>query len=246
MMRGRPVINMVRVAAWLFAAGAAFAAPVELAVKGLTIPQFDASGRLLRRITAEHAMGAVMGKSKLENGVVEFFDPRQGEAARVATLSFKDAVYDPKSEIITGENGVVLHSAKGDFTGKGFIYDLGQNRLLLKSAVQLDLPQGRLTGNTAEVRLASGTKMDLALITEARVEGAVTMTRTPDTKLALEKAATDKAVYRGSDETITLKSPVDVWNKGEQTRTTGSDYTLYVGKTRAPDTASAEAPPKTP
>ncbi len=207
---------------------------VEATLKNMIVPEFDAAGRMIRRVKAETAIGGLGGKSQLKNGVIEFFEASGGGDEQVATLNFKDAAYDRAHQTVEGEGRVTLSSAKGDVAGEGFFYDIGRSRLLLKSAVTIDHNGVRVTGNSGEIILAQAPSAKEALIKEATLKGGITVSGKLDPKLEIEKAESERAVYTANDEIITLSSPIFIWRKGIKAPAESDSITIYVGKGSRP------------
>ena len=207
---------------------------VEATLKNMVVPEFDAAGRMIRRFKAEAATGWLTEKAQLRNGVIEFFETSSGGDVQVATLCFKDAVYERAHQTLEGEGHVALSSTKGDMAGEGFFYDIGHSRLLLKSAVTIDHNGVHVTGNSGEVILAQAPSTKDALIKEATLKGGIVVSGKLDPKLDIEKAESERAVYTGNDEIITLSSPITIWRKGIKTPAESDSITLYVGKGSRP------------
>lgn len=224
-----------RVVAMAFVLGGSVWA-TEATLKNLVVPEFDAGGRMIRRLKAETATGRLIEKSQLKNGVIEFFEASDGGDAQIATLGFKDAAYDQARHTVEGDGRVVLRSAKGDVAGEGFFYDIDRSRLLLKSAVVIDHNDVRVAGNSGEILLAQAPSAKEALIKEATLKGGIVVSGKLDPKLDIEKAESEQAVYTANDEIITLSSPIYIWRKGVKMPAESDSITLYVGKGPRPAT----------
>lgn len=202
----------------------------EATLKNMRVPEFEAAGRMIRRVTAETATGGLTGKSRLKNGTIEFFEASGGGDVQAATLGFKDAAYDRAHQTVEGDGHVALSSARGDVAGEGFFYDMGHSRLRLKSAVTIDHNGVRVAGNSGEIILAKAPSAKEALIQEATLKGGIVVSGKLDPKLDIEKAESEQAVYTANDEIITLSSPIYVWRKGVKTPAESDSIAIYVGK----------------
>lgn len=220
---------MRRVVAIAFVLGGSVWA-VEATLKNMVVPEFDTSGRMVHRIKAETATGAVSAISQLKKGSIEFFEVSSSGNAPVATLDFNEAIYDRSAQIVEGGEHVALRSPKGDVAGEGFHYDIARSRLVLKSAVTVDHNGVHLAGNSAEIILAQAPSAKDALIKVATLKGGIVVSGKLDPNLEVDKIESDRAVYTATDEIITVSSPVYIWRNGVKTPAESDSITIYVGK----------------
>lgn len=203
----------------------------ELSVKGLNVPQFDAEGRMSRRLKAESATGPA-DTPKLQNGNVEFFDVAHDNPLPTAKLGFVDAIYHRASAIVDGDGQVHLTSARGDIAGEGFTYELDSGKLLLRSAVTLQLPTATVSAKEGQAVFAQEGQSNGFVISRASLTGGVVVTEIKSDKYNFDRAETESAVYNSNDGKLRLASPVICWRGGEKTIVGAEEITIDVGSQR--------------
>jgi len=187
----------------------------ELTINALDVPFFDPSGHLLRRLKAETATGSLQ-KPVLKNGRVEFFSSEPADRELLGTLTFAEARYDHKSSVVESDGPVHLTFPQGTMTAIGFRYDLPAGKLILKSAVVLDFPEAHVTGDEGEILLIEDKIDRRLLVSSATIRRNVVITEIKSNAFKIDRAETASAIYRGSDQQLSLASPVTGWRNGEK------------------------------
>ncbi len=174
---------------------------------------FDAEGRLVRRISA--AAGSADGSnSKLTDTVVELFRPEAPDLP-VAFLRLEDAEYDRSTRIIRGEGRVVFETEEATLNGKGFEYDLAKGTVSVKQDVVFQSATANLLGDTAVAYL------DLThgrILQSIEVRGNVVAVRGPHGSPELpDRIETDSARFESASEKLFVKTPAHTWHGREMT-----------------------------
>ncbi len=194
----------------------ALAADLSLVMRDVTTPVYDASGHLIRRLTADSASGP-FSSPHLENAKIDFFALHSATVSS-ATLTCAHAFYDRATETISGDDLVQLASPKGVVSGHGYVCQVDAGRLTLKSKVTFSADRAVLRGTEAEIRFdPKGGNQD-QVIREVVVSGTVTL-EPGAADLAFDRAETTHARYDASQQKIFLKAPVTIWRKGQKSVT---------------------------
>lgn len=216
---------------------------VEFSVGNLDLPLFDASGRLVRRLTAASATGS-LDVPVLKTGTVEFFGADGAEPGKIGTLSFADATYHKSAGVIESDGPMQLRFAKGTIAAVGFRYELLTGQLILRSAVVLDFPEAHTTGREGEVFLTQNKADRDMLVSSAVIRGDVTITEIKVSEIKADRVETTSASYTGSDETLRPASPLTTWTEGKKGQLSG-EMKLRLGRHPQPgSTPAAVAPVK--
>jgi hypothetical protein len=205
----------------------ASAAPVDFnfSTHDVKTTVFDASGHLVRRLSAQTATGPI-DATQLEQGRIEFFSPSSA-VAPTAVLTFDHALYQQTDGTIRGEDGVKLTSAGVIISGQGYECRLATGELALRSNVIIDYPGMHLTGGEAEIRFdAKGHEGEI--LKEITVKKQVVVVGDAVGKDPVDRAETSVARYNPAEQKIYLKNPVLVWRNGERGEiSTAEDYTVF-------------------
>jgi hypothetical protein len=185
----------------------------EYSVGGLDLPMIDASGRVVRRLRAVSGSGSY-DVPRLQTGTVKFFDPTGKNPGEIGTLSFADATFHRATNVIESDGPMKLDFEKGTITAIGFRYDLSAGRLVLKSAVALDLAEAQVNAREGEVILTENKADGDILVSSATLRGDVTITEIKVKGIQFDRIETTSAVYTGSDDILRPAAPMITWTKG--------------------------------
>lgn len=207
-------MNARVMAAFVFAAASMGAADPSVTARGLTVPVFDASGNLLRRLTAVSASGP-LASPRLDQGRVEFFAPESRQSP-TATLKFDEALYQKADETISGHDAIKFTTHQGVVSGQGYRCLLDAGLLTLTSDVNFVSDAVRMNGEQAEIRFdAKGRKKD-DIIQEIVLTGRIVVERAATAKAPFDRAETTMARYEAGEQKVYLQSPVTTWNHGQK------------------------------
>lgn len=184
--------------------------------RDMKAPVYDASGQLIRRLHAATASGPTSAP-KLEQGRVEFFDPKSGEQP-IGLLTFDRTRYDRPTERISDDGAITFASLARQETisGRGYVCELEAGRLTLRADVRFSSPRFDLTGDQADVRFDPRARANDAAIREVVLTGKVTLDRAASPGVAAERIETTHARYDAAEQKIYLRSPITSWRNGQK------------------------------
>jgi hypothetical protein len=205
---------MRRALIFLFSVATLGAADITFSVNGLKTPVFDASGHLIRRLTAVSAIGPI-DSPHLEKGQFEFFAVGSADHP-VAVLDFEQADYQKSEERISGADAIKLTTDEATVSGQGYICQLELGLLSLKSQVQYSSGVVRLSGDQADINFdPKGLRKD-EIIKEIVVTGTVVVEPTARSARPFDRAETTYARFDAERQRIYLKTPVTLWKNGQK------------------------------
>jgi hypothetical protein len=206
----------------LLAAAPNIASPssaAQAAASGITIPFFNEAGKLTHRLTAKHgvAVGTVQHLQEVE---IVYFSLTAPPVA-VQKINAAEATWDDKKEILTGDGAIVVATATNRVTGEGFDFALATARLYLRQNFTMTNQEVRLTSKRATVDLnveRAGDNVKFRDVKRAEAIGNLRIAVQPSAQKSypFERATSERAVYEGTDGTITFPEPVRYESKGRQ------------------------------
>jgi hypothetical protein len=212
-----------------------------LEIKDVDIPLFDtSSGHPLHRLRVKSGIGS-FNLMRINEGVVDFFGAEGTERVKIGTLNFKDASYDGRAGLIDSNAPMLFSSLQGTLSAVGFRYEIRTNRLFLKSAVTMKIPEANIAGREAEVLLSESQPTRDLLLSWVEVRGDVAITELKLENPKLDRIETQRAVYTGAESLLEVFAPVKFWSEGTEGSGTG-EYKYRLGKPLAPLRRAAAAP----
>ncbi|HVU35465.1 MAG TPA: hypothetical protein VHE61_18650 [Opitutaceae bacterium] len=187
---------------------------VDFAESDLRLPIFDASGHLLRRVTAASAFGP-LDAPRLEQGRVDFF-AADAETAPVATLLFDQAVYGRATEQLTGGGAITFTSGAGTLSGQGYECRPGAGWLTLQRQVKFASGDIVATGDQADVHFDPQGRKGEDMVRRVRLTGRVVVVPAAAAKVPFERVESTEARYEAGEQKIYVKTPVTVWKNGQR------------------------------
>ena len=179
----------------------------------LNTPVFDASGRMIRRLTAKS--GNIASTSlQLLDGKIEFFPPALSELS-TSTLEFDHARYTKSAERIDGDGALTLTSKDGTVRARGFEGALETGRFTLNSAVQFDSEEFQLNGDRGELRFDPRATATDRAIKSVTLTGNVVLVGAAARKQGFDRIETTLARYDAAQSKVYVKLPVTGWKNGQ-------------------------------
>jgi hypothetical protein len=187
---------------------------VDFAESDLRIPTFDASGHLLRRVTAASAFGS-FDTPRLEQGRIDFF-AADSEMAPIATLLFDQAIYGRANDQLTGGGPITFTSQAGILSGQGYECRPGAGLLTLQRQVKFASGDIVATGDQADVRFDSRGRKGEDIVRQVRLTGHIVVVPAVPAKIPFERLESTEARYEASGQKIYVKTPMTVWKSGQR------------------------------
>lgn len=212
-------------------------------ITNLDFPLFDASGRLVRRLTAVSATGS-LDVLVLKSGAVEFLGPDGAESAQIGTLTFSEATYRKAAGVIESDGSMQLRFANGTLAAVGFRHELSTGRLFLRSTVVLDFPEAHVTGREGEILLTQAAPDRAMLVSSATISGDVAITGfKPVQEIPADRLETTSATYTGKDSILSPASSISMWAKGKSTGKLNGTINVPVGPASKPGRGNESGSP---
>lgn len=194
----------------------ATAAEFSLVMRDVSTPVYDASGNLIRRLTASSASGP-FSSPRLEKAKIDFFALRSAEVP-TAVLTCEHARYDKAGETISGDDLVQLTTPQGVVSGHSYVCRIDTGLLTLETNVVFSSERAVLRGSQAEIRFDPKGGDPDQIIQEVIVSGTVTLEQIA-AHAPFDRAETTHARYDAGQQKIFLKTPVTTWSKGQKSVT---------------------------
>ena len=217
---------MRNVLIYLLFVSALHSAGIEFKSHGLNATVFDSSGHLIRRLTANSALGPVEDL-RLEIGRIDFFST-DSEVDPQTVIEFSQGIYRKflEKEVITGQGLITLtsHRIKAMVEVSGYGYECtlkakkNPDTLTLHSNVKFYL-QGRyrMTADKAIVSFGQiNSHPSVECVDDAFISGNVIVVPVGTGKNKFDKLECASAKYNAAQNEIFVKSPVTVWKNGEK------------------------------
>lgn len=184
----------------------------EAEIKGLRLPIFTTEGRLIRRLNIESGSGG-MTAGTLLRGHIEFFAADSGTEP-VAWMKFEDARYEWSQQVVTGSEIVRFELKAGArLSGRGYVYENRENRLILRSEVTGDFEGTHLAAPEARIIFDPAQRVAEDIIEEILFERTVTVSGMAAEKLGMERVRAAKAHYRAETGKLHLTAPIHLIDK---------------------------------
>lgn len=216
------------------------AAGEALVARGLRIPVFDSADRLVRRLTADSAVGPLTSP-RINHVQIQFFSTDSGREQALLTCPW--AAYDRAAETLFGDEVLELSEVRGRISGVGFECLLEQGLLTLRSQVKLSTAAFRAVGDRAKIHFNPKGE-EAAVIEEAVLTGGIVVERVPSAKAPYDRAETSYVRYNAAEQKVFLKSPVIVWRNGEKAVVEADSGFLEIDLLESPERSSEGHTPR--
>jgi hypothetical protein len=184
----------------------------EISVSGISIPFFDANGKLTHRLQAE--TGTSVGALKNLGQAELVYLAADGSGAVVQRLRTAEATWDERRETLAGTGPVSVESEENRLTGKGFDFALETGVLQVHRDFKMEHPDLVLTSDRATVDLAidkAGDNVKVRDIKRCEAIGHlhIVVLNKDRKKYPFDEAFSEVAIYDGSTRLITFTKPVE-------------------------------------
>jgi hypothetical protein len=202
----------------LLAASALPMHAVEFSAAGISLPFFNATGKLTHKMIAKD--GSKAGNLQMLREVeIHYFSP-DDPAVIVQKLEAEEATWDARKETLVGRGPVVIVTEENRVTGEGFDFALATSLLKIHRNFTMSNREVVTTSDRAIVELVverSGDQLKIRDVKRAEAIGnlQVVVQPTATQKYAFEKALSDFAIYEGATQTITLPNPIRLTKKDQ-------------------------------
>jgi len=203
---------------------------VEISATGISLPFFDATGKLSHRLVAKHGtkQGSVQILRELE---VRYFSAEDPNVV-VQTLTTVEAEWDDRKGTLTGPGRIAVSTAENQLTGEGFDFALATSLLHIHRLFTMKNPEVLLTSDRATVEVVverAGENLKLRDVKRCEASGNLVITVQPTAVKAygFEKAYSEKALYDGATRTIFFPEPTRT--QGKDVNATLQTMTLRLG-----------------
>lgn len=201
-----------RVALAAFVCASALAAQAaEIAASGITIPFFDAAGKLTHRMTA--ARGTKAGTAQqLQEVELVYFSVREPNVIVQKVLA-TDATWDDQREILTGRGKIVVATEENRITGEGFDFALGTGLLHIQHDFKMDNAELLVTSRRATVELMverAGEEVKVRDVKRCEAVGDLEIVVQPTAKKHYDfvRAHSERAIYSGATRIIEVPQQI--------------------------------------
>lgn len=195
---------------------------IELTASGIAVPFFDPDGKLTHKLVAER--GTKSGRlQELERIEIHYFAPGD-PLTIIQKVEAEAATWDDRAETLVGRGKVVVATETNRLTGEGFDFALATSLLHIHRDFRMENSEMVVTSDRADVELLverSGDEVRVRDVKRCDAVGhlEITIQPTATKEYPFTKAFSERAVYDGAAQTITLPDPIrTVLRKGGEGR----------------------------
>ena len=205
------VIRRLGISLALVCGGALGARDLEFTATGISMPFFDAGGKLTHRLTAQQ--GAKAGElQNLRTVELVYFSPAEPNVI-VQKLIANDAMWDARREILAGRGPIVVATEQNRITGDGFDFALATSLLHVQRDFKMENSELVVTSDRATVELIvqrAGEAVRVSDVKRCEAVGHLEIVVQPTAKKRYEfvRAFSELATYDGSTQKIELPQPI--------------------------------------
>jgi hypothetical protein len=191
---------------------------VEFSAIGISLPFFNATGKMTHKMIAKD--GAKAGNLQMFREVeIHYFSP-DDPTIIVQKLEAEEATWDARKETLVGRGPVVVATEENRVTGEGFDFALATSLLKIHRNFTMSNREVVTTSDRAIVELVvdrSGDQLKIRDVKRAEAIGNLQIVVQPTAmqKYDFEKALSDFAIYDGATQTITLPNPIRLTKKDQ-------------------------------
>lgn len=197
---------------------------VEIAASGLSIPFFDASGRLTHKVVAQRGTLSGAARSLEQVEVVYLAD---GDPSRVVQrVRAQAATWNEKTGVLEGAGPVTVETEENQLSGEGFRFELARSQLLIHRAFRMANPEVVLTADRAVVDLVverAGDAVALRDVRQCEAIGHLHVTVQPSARrrFDFDEAFSERALYDGATHTVEIPQETRFAKAGRPTGRAG-------------------------
>lgn len=193
----------------------------EFSATGISLPFFDAHGRLTHRLLAQRGVknGALQ---QLERVELVYYSATAPDSI-VQKVTAADATWDEQRETLTGRGTITVATEANRLTGEGFDFAFATSLLHIHRKFTMTNRMVVLTSDRATVELIveqQGDERKVRDVKRCEAIGQLHLVVQPGAPpgFAFEEAWSERAIYDGATQVVTLPEPTRYVVKGEKGR----------------------------
>lgn len=186
------------------------ASVVEMAASGISLPFFDAAGKLTHKLVAK--TGTMSGSVQKLHGVELHYFSSSEPGVIVQKLEAAEATWDEKKETLVGHGSIAVSTIENRLTGEGFDFALATSLLHIHRNFTMSNPEAHLTSDRATIELVveqGGENLKVRDVKRCEATGHLHIAIQPaaQKRYGFKEAFSDQAVYDGVTKVVTLPQP---------------------------------------
>ncbi len=217
---------------------ARLAPAAEFSATGISLPFFDANGRLTHRLLAERGVknGALQ---QLERVELVYFSATAPDSI-VQKVTAADATWDEQRETLTGRGAITVATEANRLTGEGFDFAFATSLLHIHRKFAMTNRMIVLTSDRATVELIveqQGEDRKVRDVKRCEASGQLHIVVQPGAPpgFAFEEAWSERAIYDGATQVVTLPEPTRYVVKGRKGKLGEAQTMTFDLKTKPAD-----------
>ena len=182
----------------------------EMKASGISLPFFDAAGKLTHRL---HARTGTMadGIQKLHGVELQYFSPTDPNLV-VQKLEATEATWDEKKETLVGRGPIVVATIENRLTGDGFDFTLATSLLHIHRNFTMTNSEASLTSDRATIEFIvekGGEEVKVRDVKRCEAMGNLHIVIQPaaQKRYHFREAFSDLAIYDGVTKIVELPNP---------------------------------------
>jgi hypothetical protein len=182
----------------------------EMTASGISLPFFDAAGKLTHRLLAR--TGTMSGGIQKLHGVeLQYFSPADPTLV-VQKLEATEATWDEKKETLVGRGSIVVATIENRLTGDGFDFALATSLLHIHRNFTMTNAEASLTSDRATIELIvdkGGEDLKVRDVKRCEAIGNLHIVIQPaaQKRYHFKEAFSDLAIYDGVTKNVVLPNP---------------------------------------
>jgi hypothetical protein len=184
---------------------------VEFAASGISLPFFNAAGKLTHKLIAKD--GAKAGNLQNLRGVEIHYFSATDPTVIEQKLEAEEATWDASKETLVGRGPITVTTEENRVTGEGFDFALATSLLHIHRNFTMTNPEAVMTSDRATVELVverAGDEVKIRDIKRCEAIGnlLVEIQPTATQTYRFDKLRSNLAIYDGATQTITLPNQI--------------------------------------
>jgi hypothetical protein len=183
----------------------------EMKASGISLPFFDAAGKLTHRLLAKTGTMAG-GLQKLHGVELQYFSPTDPSLV-VQKLEAGEATWDEKEETLMGRGSIVVATIENRLTGNGFDFTLATSLLHIHRNFTMTNAEASLTSDRATIELiverSGDEEVKVRDVKRCEAIGNLHIVIQPaaQKRSHFKEAFSDLAIYDGVTKIVELPNP---------------------------------------
>lgn len=189
---------------------ASLSAAVQISATGISVPFFDAAGKLTHKLVGKtgEKSGAQWNLREVEIHYFSATDPN----VVVQKLQAEEATWDDQKEMLVGRGKILVATEENRLTGEGFDFALATSLLHIHRRFTMENREILLTSDRATIELLverAGENLKVRDVQRCEAIGnlEITVQPTATREYDFEKAYSELALYDGATHVVTFPRP---------------------------------------